>query len=89
MSDVSLTIPGDALAAAKIPRHRLESELRKQLAMQLYREGLISGAGASRVAGVAKAEFQYLLGECGVPQQYGVDDYRQDLEHLAAWRASD
>jgi len=89
MSDVSLTIPGDALAAAKIPRHRLESELRKQLAMQLYREGLISGAGACRVAGVAKAEFQYLLGECGVPQQYGVDDYGKDLEHLAVWRAGD
>jgi predicted HTH domain antitoxin len=51
MSDISLTIPGDALAAAKIPRHRLESELKKQLAIQLYREGLISGAGACRIAG--------------------------------------
>lgn len=89
MSDISLTIPGDALAAVKIPRHRLQSELKKQLAIQLYREGLISGAGACRIAGVAKAEFQYLLGQCGVAQQYDVEDYRKDLEHLAAWRASE
>lgn len=88
MSDISLTIPGDALAGAKIPRHRLQSELKKQLAIQLYREGLISGAGACRVAAVAKTEFQYLLGEYGVAQQYDVEDYQKDLEHLAAWRAN-
>jgi predicted HTH domain antitoxin len=88
MGDISLTIPGDALATAKIPRHRLESELKKQLAVQLYREGLVSGAGACRIAGLAKAEFQHLLGEYGVAQQYDVEDYQKDLEHLAAWRAS-
>lgn len=88
MGDISLTIPGDALAAVKIPRHRLHSELKKQLAIQLYREGLISSAGACRIAGVEKPEFQYVLGECGVSQQYDVEDYQKDLEHLAAWRAS-
>ena len=85
MNDVSVTIPGEALAAVKIPRHRLEAELRKQLAIQLYREGLISGAGACRIAGVAKAEFQYLLGESGVCQQFDIEDYGKDWEHLAAW----
>jgi len=88
MNDISLTIPGDALAMAKIPRHRLESELKKQLAVQLYREGLISGAGACRIAGLGKAEFQYVLGQCGVCQQYDVEDYRKDLEQLATWRAN-
>lgn len=87
MNDVSMIIPGDALLGAKIPRSRLEAELKKHLAIQLYREGLISGAGACRIAGVTKAEFQYLLGESGVHQQYDVDDYRRDVEHLAAWRA--
>jgi predicted HTH domain antitoxin len=88
MGDISLTIPGDALAAVKIPRQRLQSELKKQLAIQLYREGLISSVGACRIAGVEKSEFQYLLGQCGVCQQYDVEDYRKDLEHLAAWRAN-
>ena len=88
MSSISLTIPSDAVAAMKIPRHRVESELKKQLAVQLYREGMISGAGACRVAEISKAEFQYLLGEIGVCQQYDVEDYHKDLEHLASWRAS-
>lgn len=86
MDDICLTIPGAALAAAKIPRQRLEWELKKELALQLYREGLISGAGACQVAGLGKAEFQYLLGERGICQQYDIEDYQKDAEHLAAWR---
>jgi hypothetical protein len=37
MGDISLTIPGDALATAKIPRHRLESELKKQEHLAAWR----------------------------------------------------
>jgi len=59
--------------------------LKKELAVQLYREGLISGFGACRLAGLEKAEFQYLLGQRGVCQQYDVDDYDQDMETLSAW----
>lgn len=86
MHDISITIPGEALAGAKIPRDRLERELKLQLAIQLYREGLTSGAGACRIAGLSEAEFQYVLGERGVYQQYGAEDYAKDLENLAAWR---
>jgi len=89
MNDVLLTIPGDGLATAKIPRFGLEAELKRQLALQLYREGLVSGAGACRIAGLAKAEFQYLLGQRGVCQQYDVEDYRKDVEHLAAWQTQE
>jgi len=85
MNDVLLTIPGEGLATAKIPRPGLEGELKRQLALQLYREGLVSGAGACRIAGLGKAEFQYLLGRCSVYQQYAVEDYRKDMEHLTAW----
>jgi len=83
MKDVTLTIPGDVLAAAKIPRQRLQQELKKELALQLYREGLVSNFGACRLAGLEKPEFQYLLGQRGIAQQYDVEDYEQDLENLA------
>jgi predicted HTH domain antitoxin len=89
MNDITVVIPGDALVGAKIPRHRLESELRKQLALQLYREQLVSGAGACRIAGISKAEFQHFLGDKGVSQQYDVEDYQKDRENLATWRAND
>lgn len=80
---------GRGLATARMPRLGLEAELKRQLALQLYREGLVSGAGACRIAGLAKAEFQYLLGQRGVCQQYDLEDYRKDVEHLAAWAAWD
>ncbi|MBI2194603.1 MAG: UPF0175 family protein [Planctomycetes bacterium] len=49
MNDISIIISGEALAAVKIPRQRLQAELRKELAIQLYREGLVSGAAAARI----------------------------------------
>lgn len=88
MQNILVTIPGDALAGMKVPPERLEAELKKQLALQLYRERLVSGAGACRIAAVTKAEFQTLLAQHEICQQYDVDDYQKDLEHMAAWRAS-
>ena len=80
MKDVTLTIPSEVLAVAKIPRQRLELELKKELALQLYREGLISHFGACRLAGLEKSEFQYLLGQRGIAQQYDLEDYEQDMK---------
>lgn len=85
MNDITLTIPGVALATAKLPRARMESELRKELALQLYREGIVASFGACRIAGIEKAELQYLLGERGIPQQYDVEDYRQDKDVVSQW----
>lgn len=87
MKDLALTIPGDVLANAKIPRARMESELKKELALQLYREGIVSGFGACRIAGIEKSELQYLLGERGIAQHYDVEHYEQDLEAVAEWQA--
>lgn len=43
----------------------MEAELKKVLALQLYLEGIVSGFGACRIAGIEKAELQYLLGTRG------------------------
>lgn len=52
MKDLQLTIPGDILATTKIPRQRLEAQLKTELALQLYREGLIAGGGACRQSAI-------------------------------------
>ena len=85
MSDFLLPIPEDALAEVRLPRDRMASELRKELALRLYREGLLPGAGACRLAGMEKAAFQYLLGERGVCQQLREADLNDDLENGRAW----
>ena len=63
----------------------MKEELRKELALQLYRESLIHGAGACRLAGMAKAEFQYRLGERGIARQLQSSDFEEELENLKSW----
>jgi predicted HTH domain antitoxin len=88
MRTVTLDIPEEVLIAVKIPRNRLQTGLKRELAIQLYRENMISFANAHRLAGMSKLEFHYLLGERQVPRQYDVEDYEKDLENLAQWKAS-
>ncbi len=74
------------MLTAKIPCQHLKKELMKELALQLYREGIVSFANARRLADLSKIEFHYLLGELHIPRQYDVSDYENDLENLGAWR---
>ena len=82
MKDLVLTLPGEALAAARIPPDELERELRRRLAAALYSDGIVGGAAACRLAGMEKAEFQHWLGERGIEQPLGVDDYQLERENF-------
>lgn len=88
MRTLSLDIPESILTAVKIPRTRLKRELKRELALQLYRENMISFANAHRMADMSKVEFHYLLGERQIPRQYDEENYDSDLEHLARWNAA-
>ncbi len=86
MKTISINIPEDLLFSIKIPRQQMERSLKKELALQLYREGFVSFANARRMAEMGKVEFHFLLGERGIHRQYDVADYEKDLENLAKWR---
>ncbi len=86
MHTFSINIPEKILLNAKIPRQYWEKEIKKELALQLYREGIISFANARRLAGMSKIEFHYLLGEKQIPRQYDISDYEKDLENIIKWR---
>lgn len=88
MRTLALDIPEEVLVSVKIPRNRWKTDLKRELALQLYRENMISFANAHRLAGMTKIEFHYLLGERQIPRQYDIEDYEKDLENLAHWRAS-
>lgn len=87
MKNLTLDIPEDLLVGVKIPRNRLENDLKRELALQLYRENMISFANAHRLAGMTKIEFHYLLGERQIARQYDLQDYEKDLENLSKWQA--
>ncbi len=79
MKMLSIPIPEEIMISVKIPRKRWETELKKELALQLYREALISFANAHRMAEMSKTDFHYLPGERKIPRQYDVEDYEKDL----------
>ena len=81
-----LELPEEVLRHAKIPRQQWNTVLKRELALQLYREGMLSFANARRLAEMEKLDFHMLLGERQIPRQYDIEDYEQDLDNLAAWR---
>lgn len=88
MRTLTLDIPEAVLSGVKIPRTRLKSDLKRELALQLYREQMISFANAHRMADMSKIEFHHLLGERQIPRQYDVEDYEKDMENLARWKGA-
>lgn len=84
MKDVTLTLPAESLAGVRIPPRELQRELRRRLAAALFSDGILSGASSCRMAGMEKAEFQFILGERGITQPLGEQDFAQDMGNLAA-----
>ncbi|HMW06200.1 MAG TPA: UPF0175 family protein [Leptospiraceae bacterium] len=82
MQNVVLEIPSDILFHIRIPENKLILELKRELAVQLYRDNLLSFANCSRMAEMTKVEFHFLLGEKKIPRHYDVDDFNQDLETI-------
>jgi hypothetical protein len=85
MKGMLLEIPGEVLVSAKIPRQQLEVELRRRLAAALFADGVIGGAAACKLAGLAKPEFQHWLGEHGVSQPLDVPDFQSERDNLEEW----
>ena len=52
MKTLAIEIPEDILLELKIPKHRWGIELRKELALQLYRENVLPFGHARRLAGM-------------------------------------
>jgi len=85
MGSITIEIPDDVLLSAKLPRERIKEELKKELALHLYREGILSFGAARKLAGMEKLDFHFLLGQRKIPRHYGLEDYKKDLEYIAKW----
>lgn len=87
MNAVRLDIPEELLNDFTFPREQWETELKKELALQLYRDKLMTFAHARRLAGLSRIEFHFLLGEHRIPRHYDVEDYLDDMKTLQEWDA--
>jgi predicted HTH domain antitoxin len=52
------------------------------LACALYRRGKISAVTGSHLAGIDLISFQGALKERGIPRNYTLDDFRDDMDAL-------
>ena len=76
MSEITLSIPDEALVALKVKPERLAAELRLAAAVKLYELGRISSGAAAKLAGIPRTMFLTELAD------YGVDTFRLTEEEL-------
>jgi predicted HTH domain antitoxin len=75
---MAVVIPDDVLQDMGMT----EADLRRELAIMLFRDEKCTLARASRLAGLSPIEFQHLLADREIPIHYGADEFRQDLDNL-------
>jgi predicted HTH domain antitoxin len=73
-----IEIPDQVLLALRCPVGKQAEELKKELALHLYKEGLLPFGPARRLAGMSKLDFHVLLGQRRIPRHYSEEDLKAD-----------
>ncbi|MDD5186708.1 MAG: UPF0175 family protein [Methanoregula sp.] len=82
MSEVILRVPKDIAEAIRLPPDNLQHELKKELALALYRRGVLSSGKACTFAGLIRWEWEELLGKRKITRHYEEKDLQQDLAYV-------
>jgi len=80
MSEIIIDIPSDIAMALKISDSEAPSTLRRELAVQLYAQHLLSFGKARQLARLSKWEFAELLGQRGIERHYDEQSLQEDVE---------
>lgn len=81
MEKLMLEIPGEVVEAVKLPPGEMERELRKELALALYRRGVLSLGKARALAQMTRWDFEELLGQRGITRHYTRADLEEDIQY--------
>ena len=81
MAKLMLEVPPEIVDAVKLPPAEVEGELLKELALALYRRGVLSLGKARVLAQMNRWEFERLLGERKIPRHYTEADLEEDLRY--------
>lgn len=82
VDEVLVPVPQDLARILRISEKELPKTVRIYLAIELYREGVISLGKAAEIAGVSRWEMMEILASKGVSIQYDEEDLREDVETL-------
>lgn len=78
---IDLHIPSSIAEALRLPEAEAEQAIRRELAIALYGQGLLSFGKARELAALDKAVFGQLLGERGVLRHYGPQEAAEDVQY--------
>ncbi|MCL2619886.1 MAG: UPF0175 family protein [Defluviitaleaceae bacterium] len=76
---VTMDFPRDILLAADISEINVQSDIRKHLALYMFKERILSFGKSVELSGMNKMEFMELAGSKSISLNYDADDYREDL----------
>ncbi|HXG19082.1 MAG TPA: UPF0175 family protein [Methylomirabilota bacterium] len=82
METLFIEIPEEIISHLRLPPRIRKQELKKELAVHLYAEGLLPQASACRLAEMNRIAFERLLGERQIPIRYTSEDLDQDVQTL-------
>ena len=75
----TIEVPGDIYDALNVPEDERDAVLRRELAVSLYEEGILSFGKARELARLSHREFHRLLGERAVERHYTVEELDEDV----------
>ncbi|ODS42442.1 MAG: hypothetical protein MSIBF_03735 [Candidatus Altiarchaeales archaeon IMC4] len=79
----TINLPKNILFQMKVENRNIEGFVRKNLAVELYREGALSLGKAAELAGVkTKWEMMTILNSKGVPISYSIEEVKKDVKTL-------
>jgi len=81
MPKITLEVPSDVVDALRFPPEEAEAEMRRELALALYRRGGLSLGKARSLAQMSRWQFEELLGERRIPRHYTDSDLAEDIQH--------
>ncbi|MGE0130259.1 MAG: UPF0175 family protein [Blastocatellales bacterium] len=81
MASLTLEVPKEVVDAMRLPQTEIEAELRKELAVILYKREVLSLGKARLLAKMSRRDFIDLLGQRDVPRHFTEDDLNSDIEY--------
>ena len=78
---ILLEIPDSVARAMRLPPADQPCQLKLELALSLYAQGILAFGKARELAGMTKLEFGLLLGKRKIPRHYEQDDLQEDVAY--------
>lgn len=81
---IVLEISDSVARAIRLPKEEQQKQLKVELALSLYAQGLLSFGKACELAETKKIEFGILLGKRNIPRQYDEQDLQDDIAYASS-----